>query len=80
MISRRHLAHALGQETASLARADRRGTGPGKPFFVSKTSAVYREEEVASYLRARGLEWIAGTVRPIEGPRAVENETRESAS
>lgn len=71
MISRRHLAHALGQDTSSLARADRRGTGPGKPFFTSKTSAVYREEDVAEYLRARGLEWVDGTVRPVEGPAVL---------
>ena len=66
MISRRTLAHGLGMETASLAKADRRGKGPGRPITISKTHVCYREEDVAAYLYVRGLEWAGGTVRPLQ--------------
>lgn len=70
MISRRALAHGLGMKPPSLGRADRRGEGPGRPIHVSATHVVYREEDVAAWLRARGLEWADGTVRPIEKKNA----------
>lgn len=64
MIPRRALARAKGIKTSSQAREDRRGGGL-RPVHLSKTFVGYTEENVAEYLRARGLEWVGGTVRPI---------------
>jgi hypothetical protein len=65
VISRRALARALGIETSSLARADRRGRGPGRPIAVSPTHVVYSESDVAAFLADRGLEWAGDTVRRL---------------
>lgn len=70
MIARRVLAHALDKKTSSQAREDRRGGGL-RPIHVSKTHVVYAEENVTEYLRARGLEWVDGTVRQIENGEAA---------
>lgn len=65
MISRRSLARGRGVKTASQSREDRRGNGL-VPIHVSATHVCYADENVAEYLRGRGLEWANGTVRPIE--------------
>ena len=70
MIARRALARALDKKTSSQARDDRRGGGL-RPIHVSATHVVYTEENVAEYLRAKGLEWAGGGVRPIENERAA---------
>jgi hypothetical protein len=70
VIARRALARALGEQTSSLARADRRGHGPGKSVAVSGTHVVY-ESAVATYLEARGLEWTGSGVRRIMSAGAI---------
>lgn len=73
MIARRSLAHALDKKTSSQAREDRRGGGL-RPIHVSKTHVVYTEQNVAEYLRVRGLEWTGSGVRPIENEMADAGE------
>jgi hypothetical protein len=75
LISRRQLARALAMKPGSLAMADRRGKGPGRPIHVSDTHVVYDETEVSAWLAARGLEWRDGTVRRINEPAAAAGPT-----
>lgn len=79
MISRRQLAHALAMKPGSLAMADRRGKGPGRPIHVSDTHVVYDEGEVSVWLAARGMEWRDGTARPVSEPAAPATDVSDRA-
>jgi hypothetical protein len=53
LVLRKTVARRLGLATATLARLDRDGKGPGPVIHVSRTSAGYREEDAERFIAAR---------------------------
>lgn len=70
-VPRTTFARAIGSKTPSVARADKRGTGPGGAVHLEKNRVVYPLERIRAWCEKRNLEWTGSGIRPKPDAQAA---------